>query len=98
MSINSVNARRKRPHYLGRSTNLEYFMDHSAAINVIRSWFSRVHVEKVIVQYDADIGGDVAKVVVRDDQLDDALRNNGWHARQAAIQSGLNVEVVLADC
>ncbi len=73
-------------------------MDHSAAINVIRSWFSHVHVEKVIVQFEADIGGDVAKVVVRDDQLDNALRNNGWHARQAAIQSGLNVEVVLADC
>ncbi len=71
-------------------------MDRDAALQVIRECFTHVAVERIVVEYDSLVGGEVAKVVVRDDQLDEALRNNGEHARRAAMQSGLDVEVVLA--
>ena len=71
-------------------------MDHSAALQVIRNCFAHVEVERIFVEYDPLAGGEVAKVVVRDDQLDEALRDNGFYARKAAMSSGLTVEVVLA--
>jgi transcription antitermination factor NusA-like protein len=70
-------------------------MDHSAALKVIRDCFAHVEVERIFVEYDSLAGGEVAKVVVRDDQLSEALRGNGEHARRAAMQSGLTVEVML---
>ena len=71
-------------------------MDRNAALQVIRDCFAHVEVERIVVEHDPLIGGEVAQVVVRDDQLDEALRDNGAHARRAAMQSGLDVEVVLA--
>ncbi len=71
-------------------------MDRDAAIQVIRDCFAHVTVERIVVAYDSLVGGEVAKVVVKDDQLAEARRNNGEHARRAAMQSGLDVEVVLA--
>lgn len=71
-------------------------MDRASALEVIRDAFAHVEVERVVVEYDPLVGGEIAKVVVRENQLADALRDNGAHARRAAMQSGLDVEVVLA--
>lgn len=70
-------------------------MDRDAVLKVIRGCFAHVEVERIVVEFDPLIGVEIAKVVVRDDQLTEALRGNGEHARQAAMKSGLNVEVVL---
>jgi transcription antitermination factor NusA-like protein len=71
-------------------------MDRAAALKIVREGFAHVRVERIFVEHDPLAGGDVVKIVVRDDQLAEALRGNGAHARQAAMQSGLDVEVVLA--
>lgn len=71
-------------------------MDREDALKVIRAWFAHVDVERIVVPYDPLFGREVAKVVVREDQLAEALRGNGDHARRAAMQSGLDVEVTLA--
>jgi transcription antitermination factor NusA-like protein len=71
-------------------------VDRNAALQVIRDCFVHIEVERIVVEHDPLVGGEVARVVVRDDQLGEALRNNGEHARRAAMQSGLDVEVVLA--
>ena len=71
-------------------------MDRASALDIIRDSFAHVVVERIVVEYDPLFGGEVVKVIVRDDQLADALRDNGAHARLAAVRSGLDVEVVLA--
>ena len=68
-------------------------MDRALALDIIRDSFAHVVVERVVVEYDPLFGGEVAKVVVREDQLADALRDNGAPARRAAVRSGLDVEV-----
>jgi transcription antitermination factor NusA-like protein len=64
-------------------------------METIRNAFAHVDVEAIVIEYDPLIAAEVAKVIVRDDQLSEALRENGLHAKTAAIQSGLHVEVVL---
>jgi transcription antitermination factor NusA-like protein len=71
-------------------------MDREAALQVIRDCFVNVDVEQIAVEYDPLIGSEIAKVVVRDDQLAEALRLDGERARRAAMLSGLDVEVLLA--
>ncbi|NLX97280.1 MAG: hypothetical protein GXY83_13990 [Rhodopirellula sp.] len=69
-------------------------MEHAAALKIIRDCFAHVAVVRIVVEHDPLIGGEVAKVAVRDDELAEALRGNGKHARQAAMKSRLDVEVV----
>lgn len=70
-------------------------MKHAAAIKIIRNCFAHVEVVGIVVEHDPLLGGEVAKVVVRDNELAEALRDNGECARLAAMQSGLDVEVIL---
>jgi transcription antitermination factor NusA-like protein len=70
-------------------------MDREAALRAIRECFSHVEVERIFVEYDPLVEEEIAKVVVRDDQLSEAVRRNGEPARLAAKQSGLAIEVVL---
>jgi transcription antitermination factor NusA-like protein len=70
-------------------------MTRDESLQVIRSAFVHVDVLGIVVEYAPLVEEDVAKVVVRDEQLADALRENGVHARKAAMQSGMAVEVVL---
>jgi transcription antitermination factor NusA-like protein len=69
-------------------------MTREESLQIIRNAFSHVEVLDIVVEDDSMVGGEVAKVVVRDEQLAEALRGNGVHARRAAMESGLNVEVV----
>ena len=71
-------------------------MSQKEAVEIIRKAFADVEVVKIVVEYDSIVGGKVAKVFVRDDQLEAALVENGVIPRRAAIESGLDVEVVLA--
>jgi transcription antitermination factor NusA-like protein len=71
-------------------------MDRTAALQIIRDCFAHIEVVRIEVEHDPLIGGEVARVSVRDGQLAEALRDNGEHARRAAIRSGLDVEVVIA--
>jgi transcription antitermination factor NusA-like protein len=70
-------------------------MTRDESLQVIRGAFAHVDVLDIVVEYDPLVEEDVAKVVVRDAQLDDALGENGCHARDAAMRSGIAVEVVL---
>jgi transcription antitermination factor NusA-like protein len=70
-------------------------MEREAALRVIRDCFAHVEVVRIVVEYDPVFDGEVAKVVVREDQIAEALRGNGEHARRAAVGSGLDVEVVV---
>jgi hypothetical protein len=72
-------------------------MRHKKAVNVIRKAFAHINVENIVVEYDPLVEAEVAKVFVRNDQLPAALRKNGFHARQAAVNSGLSVEVVVSN-
>ena len=71
-------------------------MGRDAALQVILECFAHVEVERIVIEYDPLVGGEIAKVVVRGDQLAKALRGDGEQARRAAMQSGLAVEVALA--
>jgi transcription antitermination factor NusA-like protein len=69
-------------------------MSQDESLLVIRSFFTHVDVLDIVVAYDALADAEVAKVVVSEDQIAVALRNNGFHPRQAAIRSGISIEVV----
>jgi transcription antitermination factor NusA-like protein len=71
-------------------------MDRTAALQIIGDCFAHVDVVRIVVEYDPLFGREIAKVLVREEQLAQALRGNGEHARRAAMQPGLDVEVVLA--
>lgn len=71
-------------------------MDRDLALKIVRDSFAHVDVERIFVEHDPEMGGEVATVVVREDQLAGALRANGAHPRRAAMESGQTVEVVLA--
>lgn len=70
-------------------------MDRTAVLEIIRNGFTDIEIERIFIVHDPLIGGEVAQVVLREDQLEDALRGNGVPARRAAMESGLDVEVVL---
>jgi transcription antitermination factor NusA-like protein len=72
-------------------------MSQDEAIKVIRGAFAHVDVQKIVVEYDPIVQEDVAKVYVSNTQLDEALEDNGAHARRAAMESGLSVEVVMSE-
>lgn len=78
-----------------RWQSCETFMTRDESLQVIRSAFAHVDVLGIVVEYDPLVEEQVAKVIVRDEQLSDALRDNGYHAREAAMRSGLTVEVVV---
>ena len=71
-------------------------MDREIALRIIRDCFTHVKVERIFVEYDALADGEVAFVVIPDDQLEEAFRENGFHPRQAAMRSGLTVEVLMS--
>lgn len=72
-------------------------MNRAESLQIIRDAFSHIEVLAIVVEHEPLVEEEVAKVVVRKDQLEDALRGNGYHPRQAAIRSGMTVEVVLRD-
>jgi transcription antitermination factor NusA-like protein len=72
-------------------------MNRDDQIEIIRDAFAHVDVRSITVEYDPIVEEEVARVAVRDDQLSEALRDNGADARRAAINSGIAVEVVVAD-
>ncbi len=69
-------------------------MTQDESLQIIRNAFSHIEVVDIVLGYDPLAEGVIAKVVVRDHELTKALRKNGRHARTAAMQSGIDVEVV----
>jgi transcription antitermination factor NusA-like protein len=63
--------------------------------DVIRKALSHVEIEDIIIEYDPLADGDVANVIINEDQLEAALGDGGANARRAAMESGMNVEIVL---
>ena len=70
-------------------------IDREQAFQQIRAALHPAEIERIVVEFDKDLREEIAKVIVREDQLDLALQNYGLAARQAAMQSGMSVEVVL---
>jgi transcription antitermination factor NusA-like protein len=57
--------------------------------------FQHVDVVRTFMQHDPDIGGQVAKVVVDDADLELAFGPNGVYPRLAAMLTQTDVEIVL---
>ncbi len=72
-------------------------MSEEESLGIIRAVFADVAIERIVVEYDPIVPGRVAKVFVREDRLEAALGDNGAKARRAAMESGLDVEVVVAE-
>jgi transcription antitermination factor NusA-like protein len=72
-------------------------MTREESLQIIRDAFSHVDVKRIVVEYDPVVEKDVAKIYVRDDQLDAALGEDGFFPRGVAMKVGLTIEVVLSD-
>lgn len=72
-------------------------MTQDESLTIIRKAFAHIDVVKITVAYDDDCGEMLAKVYVPEAQLGDAIGEEGEIARQAAIQSGMSIEVEFAE-
>jgi len=52
--------------------------------------------DHIFLERDSATGTLVAKVFLRGDQLDEALRENGRYVREASIESGVRIDVTFA--
>jgi transcription antitermination factor NusA-like protein len=71
-------------------------MTQDESLKIVRRMFAHVEIVRLVVEYDPLAGGEVAKIYVRHNQLEAALGKNGSNARRAAMQSGMDVEVLLS--
>jgi hypothetical protein len=72
-------------------------MTREQSLQIIRDAFSHIEVERIVVEFDPLLEEDVAKVYVKEDELDGALGADGFYPRGVAIKAGLAIEVVLSN-
>jgi len=63
-------------------------MSREESMRIIRETFAHVDVERIVVEYDALAGAEVAKVYVRADQLEAALGDNAYGRRDRNLSTG----------
>jgi transcription antitermination factor NusA-like protein len=71
-------------------------MTREKSLQMIRSAFSHVDVDRIVVEYDTVVEEPVARVYVKSDQLDAAFGEDGFYPRRVAMKAGLAIEIVLA--
>ena len=54
-----------------------------------------IFTQRVVIEHDPIVGGPVAKVVVNDDQLSDAIGPDSVFPRLAAMLTATDIEIVL---
>ena len=72
-------------------------MTQEESVAIIRKAFAHVDVVEITVAYDDDCGEMKAMVYVPEEQYGDAIGEEGQIARQAAMDSGLSIEVEYAE-
>ena len=71
-------------------------MTEQESLDIIRHTFSHVPIRRLELVDDPDFGR-IAKLHVAESDLELALGENSANARQAAMASGFDVEVTIAD-
>jgi hypothetical protein len=84
--------------FLANPSRTRWHVSHEESLTLIRQAFAHVEIDKIVVENEPLTGSEIAKVFVRDDQLDAALADNGVHARRAAMETGIDVEVMMSPC
>ena len=72
-------------------------MTQEESLAIVRRAFAHVDVVKITVAYDEDCGEMKAIVYVPEEQYGDAIGDEGEIARNAAIESGMSIEVEYAE-
>jgi transcription antitermination factor NusA-like protein len=66
-------------------------------LQIICAALGGVGAERVVFERDPETGGKVAHVQLRPEQLESALRENGRFIREAAMRTGIDIDVGLAE-
>ena len=71
-------------------------MTPDEVVAVIRAALGNIDPAQITWDRDPATGGDLVRVLLRQSQLETALRENGRYVRQAAMQTGVDIDVGLS--